>query len=318
MDKKEPLLSICIPTYNREKYLKRLLDSIVCQKEFIDTDDVEIVVDDGPSSDNTETMVKEYIKKYGHKIKYYRNPVRIWMCPAFLEALNFWNWKYLKLMWSDDMFSDNAIWIFLNTIKLCNSKLILCNRDWVDKKNTMNKKNITDELEILNFQWFSDFSTYIWYKDNDVYHKDTYFSFISVFCINKDYFHNSYKFLKRIMSEDYIKHQYFNFTLIWYSNLRNDDIITVIKKPHLVYYWSDNTTSWVLSLRIVKDLYSEFKFLWNTYPVSKNWKRIMKKIVFRWLVRLYLPYIKKIFSLPWLKSIYKILAKKHIKDMWYE
>jgi abequosyltransferase len=64
MTKKEPLLSICIPTYNREKYLKRLLDSIVCQKEFTDTDDVEIVVDDGPSTDNTETMVKEYIKKY--------------------------------------------------------------------------------------------------------------------------------------------------------------------------------------------------------------------------------------------------------------
>jgi abequosyltransferase len=64
MPKKEPLLSICIPAYNREKYLKRLLDSIVSQREFLDTDDVEIVVDDGPSIDNTETLVKSYIKKY--------------------------------------------------------------------------------------------------------------------------------------------------------------------------------------------------------------------------------------------------------------
>jgi abequosyltransferase len=64
MIKSEPLLSICIPAYNREKYLKRLIESIVSQEEFIETDEVEIIVDDGPSSDNTESMVKEYIKKY--------------------------------------------------------------------------------------------------------------------------------------------------------------------------------------------------------------------------------------------------------------
>ena len=61
---KKPLLSICIPTYNREKYLKRLLDSIVSQKEFTDSDDVEIVIDDGPSKDNTEVLVQEYKAKF--------------------------------------------------------------------------------------------------------------------------------------------------------------------------------------------------------------------------------------------------------------
>jgi abequosyltransferase len=59
-----PLLSICIPTYNRETYLKRLLDSIVSQKEFTDTDDIEILVDDGPSKDNTTDLVKGYQALY--------------------------------------------------------------------------------------------------------------------------------------------------------------------------------------------------------------------------------------------------------------
>lgn len=67
---KEPLLSICIPTYNREVYLKRLLDSIVSQKGF--SDDIEIVIDDGPSKDNTQLMVAEYQKKYPN-IRYFRN-----------------------------------------------------------------------------------------------------------------------------------------------------------------------------------------------------------------------------------------------------
>ena len=35
--------------YNREVYLKRLVDSIISQKEFVDTDDAEIVIsDNGP------------------------------------------------------------------------------------------------------------------------------------------------------------------------------------------------------------------------------------------------------------------------------
>jgi len=40
----QKILSLCIPTYNREEQLKRLLDSIVTQKWF--TDEVEIVIAD--------------------------------------------------------------------------------------------------------------------------------------------------------------------------------------------------------------------------------------------------------------------------------
>ncbi|HCY21253.1 TPA: hypothetical protein DIC40_05395 [Patescibacteria group bacterium] len=70
---KTKLLSICIPTYNREPYLKQLLDSIVSQKAFSETNDVEIVIDDGPSKDNTQQLVKDYQNKYPGKIRYFRN-----------------------------------------------------------------------------------------------------------------------------------------------------------------------------------------------------------------------------------------------------
>jgi hypothetical protein len=73
-------------------------------------------------------MVKEYIKKYWDKIKYYRNPVRIWMCPAFLEALNLWTGKYLWLMWSDDFVAFNAIWNILECINKCSPKIIYSGR----------------------------------------------------------------------------------------------------------------------------------------------------------------------------------------------
>ena len=79
----KPLLSICIPTYNREKKLKELLDSIIAQPAF--TDDVEILIYDDPSTDNTQRMVKEYTDTHSNII-YHRNITRVGMTAAFIES----------------------------------------------------------------------------------------------------------------------------------------------------------------------------------------------------------------------------------------
>lgn len=71
MDKEQYLVSICIPTYNRAPYLKRCLDSLVCQPEFL-KENVEIVISDNASSDQTAQIVSLYSKKY-RNIKYYCN-----------------------------------------------------------------------------------------------------------------------------------------------------------------------------------------------------------------------------------------------------
>lgn len=71
MNNNKPLLSICIPTYNRSKYLKRSLDSVVIQGEFLNGM-VEVVISDNASTDDTETVVKPYLEKYDN-IYYYRN-----------------------------------------------------------------------------------------------------------------------------------------------------------------------------------------------------------------------------------------------------
>jgi len=63
MEDKKPLLSICIPTFNRAEYLDKSLSSIVSQKEFIN-EDVELVISDNASTDNTEEIVKKYQVQY--------------------------------------------------------------------------------------------------------------------------------------------------------------------------------------------------------------------------------------------------------------
>ena len=70
-----PLLSLCIPTYNRSFYLEKSLASIVKQKEFLEGK-VEIVVSDNASTDETQATVLSFGEKY-ENVRYYRNEENI-------------------------------------------------------------------------------------------------------------------------------------------------------------------------------------------------------------------------------------------------
>jgi glycosyltransferase involved in cell wall biosynthesis len=63
-----PIISICIPTYNRATNLKETLNSIVSQSRFQETEDVEIVILDNGSTDNTSKVIDDFEKKYYRKI----------------------------------------------------------------------------------------------------------------------------------------------------------------------------------------------------------------------------------------------------------
>ena len=91
-----PLLSICIPTYNRAKYLKVSLDRITQEDAFLNSDDIEIVISDNASDDNTEEAIKEFINKFPHKIKYNRNDENI-KDKNFPLVLSLANGEFLKL-----------------------------------------------------------------------------------------------------------------------------------------------------------------------------------------------------------------------------
>ena len=70
-------LSICIPTFNRADYLERTLGSIVCQKYFLTTSDVEIIISDNCSWDATESISRRYAALYPGKIIYSKNLIKV-------------------------------------------------------------------------------------------------------------------------------------------------------------------------------------------------------------------------------------------------
>lgn len=68
-----PLLSICIPTYNRATHLESTLNSIASQKIFTETDLIEVIIADNQSSDDTNRIVMQFTERYKGKILYRLN-----------------------------------------------------------------------------------------------------------------------------------------------------------------------------------------------------------------------------------------------------
>ena len=90
---KHPLLSICIPTFNRGEILEQTIRSYLNNKEFDDT--VEIIISDNASTDNTQEICKSFIQE-NKNIKYYRNKENI-RERNFICVLNYATGEYLKL-----------------------------------------------------------------------------------------------------------------------------------------------------------------------------------------------------------------------------
>lgn len=98
-------ISIVIPTFNRANYLEETLSSALAQ----DYEDLEIVVSDNASSDNTAEVVKLFLKN--PKVRYFKNienigMVRNWRKAVFERSTGEW-----FLLLSDDDILTNPKFI---------------------------------------------------------------------------------------------------------------------------------------------------------------------------------------------------------------
>jgi abequosyltransferase len=127
-------LSICIPTYNREPFLKVLLDSIISQAN---PDEVQIAISDNASSDQTKKLVENIRMSYPNII-YFRWQENMGADINYLKAVEISNGDYCWLMGSDDLIPSGAIKNML--ARLRNADIYLVGRTEV----TFHLKKIQD------------------------------------------------------------------------------------------------------------------------------------------------------------------------------
>ena len=69
------MISIVVPIYNEERYIKECIESLF--EQDYPKDDMEWIFVDGGSKDKTKEIIEEYQKKYPDLIKLYDNPHKI-------------------------------------------------------------------------------------------------------------------------------------------------------------------------------------------------------------------------------------------------
>jgi glycosyltransferase involved in cell wall biosynthesis len=102
-----PKISIVTPSYNQGEFLERCIDSILCQNY----PNLEYIIMDGGSSDNSAEIIKRY-EKY---LAYWQSRPDGGHYSAVQEGFNFATGDIMGWLNSDDMFHPNGLFVVGNT-----------------------------------------------------------------------------------------------------------------------------------------------------------------------------------------------------------
>jgi len=97
MQNSNPLVSILVATYNSGNFIKKSLESLIAQTYK----NIEIVVCDDASSDNTVTLVKKY-QEQDRRIKIIENEKNLGIALNMNKGIKNCNGKYIAILDADD------------------------------------------------------------------------------------------------------------------------------------------------------------------------------------------------------------------------
>lgn len=132
------MISVCMATYNGEKYIKEQLESILNQIG----DEDEIVISDDGSTDNTITVVRSLHDK---RIKVFYNRGKHGFTRNFENALIHANGDIIFLSDQDDIWNDNKVYTVTKALEKYDLVIHDC-------------KTVNNEFETLQESRFDYFS----------------------------------------------------------------------------------------------------------------------------------------------------------------
>lgn len=150
-------LSICIPTYNRTKYLENCLNSILIASKKSNLK-IEVCISDNFSEENTNSVITKFKKKI--KIIFNQNEKNIGYGNNSLKSVSMAKGEFVWMLGNDDLILPNAF----DTLK-----------DLIDKKSDVDffyinsfhlKSEILDKFDFpfdtnkFNFEKLKKFSNY--------------------------------------------------------------------------------------------------------------------------------------------------------------
>lgn len=160
-------LVVCIPTFNRAKYLKENLDFLMPQVR--DKKNVEVIIIDNASTDNTKEVASYFSERYGN-VKYFLNNENLGYSGNQVKCIEYSNGLYTAILSDDDVYTDNLVDDILNITNEREYSFIALNyysfiKD-VDKPNQTNFAPSKDVIfdrgyDIMNYPSVGHFSGFV-------------------------------------------------------------------------------------------------------------------------------------------------------------
>ena len=279
-----PKVSVIIPVYRVEKYLRECLDSVINQT----LSDIEIICVNDASPDNSITILEEYAKK-DTRIKIITHEHNQGLGPARNTGVSHAISPYIAFVDSDDFIAPNMLEKLYELIISNNAEMAWCGITKVSETGLMTKlgkipEGIWSVLEVLNCEQL--------------------YPSIAVVC-NKLFCREYIKGIKQLpilIEDEPVVAEYLFFckkivttneSLYFY---RNTPISLSNPATHLPKYWDQFFNDYKLYFNILKRKYPHpsvlkkqvilrhFALLWRikTYSLLKapSWKEQEKRILF--------------------------------------
>ena len=119
-------VSVCIPTYNGSDFLASSLDSALAQS----FEDVELIICDDCSTDDTTTIAEQYAKR-DSRVRLYRNPVNLGLVENWNHTIAKASGEWIKLLFQDDILYPDCISELFRTARQTRGLLIASFRDFI-------------------------------------------------------------------------------------------------------------------------------------------------------------------------------------------
>jgi glycosyltransferase involved in cell wall biosynthesis len=151
-----PLLTVCLITYNHEKYIQKALDGVLNQKVNFEW---ELIVADDCSTDNTRKILVDYQRKYPQFIKLILQQKNVGPAQNWLDLITAPKSKYIAYFEGDDYWIDErklqkqVDFLEANTdFSLCHSDVVFLSPDG-NFKTDHSSKLWNYKQEILDYRF---------------------------------------------------------------------------------------------------------------------------------------------------------------------
>jgi len=174
-DKDLPLVTICIPAYNHERYVGQTIQSVIDQTY----ENIELIIINDGSTDKTDEIIRKYIPECEKRfVRFeYRNRENKGLSATLNEAVDWAKGKYFSPIASDDVLLKDKISVLVDKLESLDDSYAAAfgNAIFIDengKEIYLDPITLTPTCKEKGFNLFLDLATFrlnLNYKDQKLF-----------------------------------------------------------------------------------------------------------------------------------------------------